>query len=149
MKRRLLLVGNLAAFVLIADGLAMVLSQATSTVGGTVLLLLGGGWFSIALPRIVRPDVRPFLRVLVPKLGAVALPILFLPVSGLWLVATPSALTAWFAAAWAGLWLSCLFATFAQPCPSCGGAYGRTGVRMRPLSRVCVQCGAGPVACAA
>jgi hypothetical protein len=148
MKRRLVLLANLVAFVLIADGLTMVLSQGTSTLGGAVLLLVGGGWFSVALPRLVSPEARPFLRVLVPKLGALALPMLFLPVSGLWLVATPSALTVWFAVAWVGLWLSCLAAMIAVPCPICGGTYGRTGARVRPLSRVCLRCGAGPVASA-
>ena len=124
MRGRLLLAGNVAAFVVIADGLAMLVSRSTSTLGGAALLVLGGGWLLFALPRLVRPEVRPFLRVLIPKIGALALPILFLPVSGLWFVATPSALTVGFATAWVGLWLACLLATVVAPCPLCGGAYG-------------------------
>jgi hypothetical protein len=145
MNRRLVLLGNIAAFIFLADGLAMILSQSTSTSGGISLLLIAGGWFALALPRIVRTEVRPFLRVLIPKFGSVALPLLFLPVCGLWLVATPSALTVWFAVAWAGLWLLCLFSTVVIPCPLCGHTYGRVGVRVRPLARVCAQCGAGPL----
>jgi hypothetical protein len=149
MKRRLLLLGNLVAFVFIADGLAMLLTQSTSTLGGVALVILGSGWFSVAAPRIAPPEVRPFLPVLVPKLGALALPVLFLPVTGLWLVATPSALTVWFAVAWGCLWVFCLLAAAVVSCPRCGGAYGRSGIRLRPLSRSCVQCGEGPSAGAA
>jgi hypothetical protein len=146
MKRRLVLLGNVAAFVFLADGLAMVLSRSTSTAGGLALVVIGSGWFAIALPRLVSHEARPFLGVLLPKFGALALPVLVLPVSCLWLVATPAALTVWFGVAWAGLWLACVFATLVVPCPSCRQVYGRAGARLRPLSRVCAQCGAGSLA---
>jgi hypothetical protein len=145
MKRKLILFGNVAAFVFLADGVAMILSRPTSTVGGVALVSIGGSWLALALPRLVDEETRPFLGALIPKLGLVTLPILFLPISGLWFVATPTALTPWFAAAWAGMWLACLVATFVVPCPSCGTAFGRIGLRVRPLHRTCAQCGAGPV----
>ena len=149
LKRGLVLLGNISAFVLLADGLAMVLTPSTSTLGGLLLLGAGASWFMAALPRVVRQPVRPFVKVLVPKLGAVALPLLFIPVCGLWFVATPSALTAWFAVAWAALWLGCVFSSVVVPCPRCGRAYGRNGSRPRPLCQACVHCGAAPRSSAA
>lgn len=149
MTGRLVLLGTLLAFVFVADGVAMLATESTSKLGGLVLTLAGCAWFAVAAPRLVKPSVRPFFPVLAAKVGAVALPVLFLPVCALWLIATPSALTVWFAASWAALWLACLVASAQFSCPVCGQVFGRSGPRLRPLQAICAQCGAGPRASAA
>lgn len=144
MKRGLILLGHIAALVALADGIAMVLTESTSTAGGVALIGVGGLWFGVALPRLMEREARPFVSVLAPKTGARLLPLLFLPVLALWAVATPEALTAWFGAAWGGLWVACLAASVVLPCPSCGHAFGRDGPRMRPLAHACAHCGVRP-----
>jgi hypothetical protein len=134
-----ILVGAIAGYVAIADGLAMVVSAGTSALGGAALLLSGFAWFAFGMPRVARPVPARFVPIMLSSLGVLLLPVLFLPVCGLWLVATPSKLSVGFTVAWA---TCCLVVFMLMPCPICGKQFNHSGgnIRVRPR---CANCGGG------
>ena len=97
-----------------------------------------------ALPRLLSPAGRPFGAALIARFGLFLLPPLSLPVAGLWLIATPSALSAWFAVAWFCVWVACLGLCAFLPCPECSEPFGRKGLRLQTASSACPHCGANP-----
>lgn len=129
--------------IAIADGLVMTMSRETSTLGGIALFLIGSLGLAFGFPRVVHPKFRPYSRVMLPMLASLLLPILYLPVYGIWWVASPSKLSVWFTVAWAGCWAVSLVATVVTPCPVCGRPFNRSGVRLR-LSLFCAHCRASP-----
>lgn len=129
-------------FVLIADGIAMLLPGPSSSLGGAAILVAGLVGLVIALPRYLSPSGRAFSSILASRFGLVALPALCLPIAWLWFATNPEALSWWFAAAWAAVWLVCLLLTSTLPCPECGRPFGRRGLRLQLGSSVCAHCGA-------
>jgi hypothetical protein len=138
----------LVSFVMIADGLAMLLPGPSSAVGGAAILLLGLAWLTRGLPKLMSAPGRAFSAILISRFGLVALPILIVPVAGLWFVATPAALSAWFAVAWLTVWAVCLILSAVLPCPHCRLPFGRRGFRFQIASSACPHCGANPRASA-
>ncbi len=149
MRRSLVFLSAIAGFIAVADGLAMILPGTSSGAAGAVLLTMGSIWLLQGWPRLLRPAARPFARAALALLGAVIVPVLALPVAGLWWVATPSALTAWFAVAWSALWLVCAIAVLFVACPECSEPFFRKGLMPRIGPLVCAHCGKRPVPTAA
>lgn len=140
--RTRLVVGTLLfAIVAVADGLAMLLPGPSSKLGGSALVVAGIVWVVVGVPRLVPSVRRPYAAILVASTAAVAMPLLVLPIAGLWLVATPAALTVWFAVSWALLWTTSVVAIAVLPCPMCRSPYARSGLHLRPLARACLRCG--------
>ena len=129
-------------FVLVADGIAMLLPGPSSALGGAAILALGLAGLVFALPRFLSPPGRPFSAILATRFGLFVLPVLCLPIAGVWHVTNPAALSGWFAVAWAAVWSACLGLTALLPCPACGGAFGRRGGRLQLRSSTCPHCGA-------
>jgi hypothetical protein len=134
----------LVSFVMIADGLAMLLPGPSSAVGGAAILSLGLAWLVLGFPKLMSASGRSFSAILVSRFGLVTLPVLVLPVAGLWFVATPSALSEWFTVAWFAVWAVCLLLSAVLPCPQCRLPFGRRGLRFEIASSVCPHCGANP-----
>ncbi len=129
-------------FVLIADGIAMLLPGSTSPLGGAAILALGLVGLLYVLPRSLSPSGRDFSAILSTRFGLFVLPVLCLPIAGLWLASNPLALTGWFAVAWLGVWLACLLLSSTLPCPACGRPFGRRGASPRLTSSTCAHCNA-------
>jgi len=144
MRRALLFMSVAAAFIAIADGLAMMLPGRSSLVGGVALFAGGSAWMWFGLPRFLARGARPFTAVGLSAVGVVLLPALYLPVRGLWLFATPAALTLWFTAAWMFVWLVCIGAVLALPCPACGRPFFRAGRSLGLRGLACSHCKASP-----
>ena len=136
-------------FVAIADGLAMLLPGASSSLGGAAILALGLAGLVFGLPRFMSSSGRAFSAILVTRFGLFALPVLGLPVAGLWFATTPAALSMWFAVAWFTVWAVCLVLSALLPCPECSHSFGRRGLRLQTRSSACAHCGANPRAHAA
>jgi len=134
----------LVSFIAIADGLAMLLPGPSSGIGGAAILVLGVAWLSFGVPRFMSPSGRAFSAVLIARFGLFVVPPLSLPVAGLWLVATPAALSVWFAIAWFAVWAACLALSAFLPCPQCSQPFGRRGLRFEVASSACPHCGANP-----
>lgn len=144
LRKALALVGMAACFVLVADGLAMLLHGPTSALGGLAILVLGMAGLRFGLARVLTPRGRAFQGILASRFGLFVLPVLVLPIAWLWSVTSPDALTPWFGVAWLAVWLGCLGLSAWLPCPDCGGAFGRSGLRFQLTSSVCAHCGANP-----
>ncbi len=119
----------------------MLLPGPSSALGGAVLLVVGSAWLGLGFPRLLSPEGRRFSAALVARFGLVIVPPLGLVVAGLWLVATPSALSVWFAVAWGAVWAVCVLLSAHLPCPSCGLPFGRRGWRFEVRSDACPHCG--------
>ena len=144
MRRAILLFSTIAAFIAIADGMAMILPGPSSKISGFALLCAGVVWLFAGAPRFLKPEAQPFAYIVLANLGLLLIPVLFLPVCGLWLIATPSALTVWFSVAWASLWFACLALAFLIPCPECGQRLRGIRISQRLRSPRCLNCGASP-----
>lgn len=132
------------SFVLIADGIAMLLPGPSSSLGGAAILALGLVGLVVGLPRFLSRSGRAFGAILATRFGLVALPVLSLPVAWLWYAATPDALSPWFAVAWFTVWAACLLLSAFLPCPACGRSFGRRGASLEVRSSACAHCGANP-----
>jgi hypothetical protein len=147
--KKVAFVASLAiGFIAVADGLAMLLPGPSSKLGGAILLVLGVAWLLLGVPRLLSVSGRAFTVNVVARFGLLVLPPLSVPVAGLWMVATPSALSAWFAVAWFTVWAVCVGFSAFFPCPSCGEPFGRSGSRFQTTSSACPHCGANPRASA-
>ncbi len=129
-------------FVLVADGLAMLLPGPTSALGGAAILALGLSGLAFGLPRFLSPDGRAFSAILAARFGLVALPALCLPIAGLWFVTSPDALSGGFAAGWSMAWAACVALSAFLPCPRCSRSFGRRGWSLEVTSAACAHCGA-------
>jgi len=132
----------LISFIAVADGLAMLLPGPASPAGGAAILAAGAAWLVIGVPRCLSPSGREFSAALVTRFGLFALPALVLPIAGLWWIATPAALSVWFAVAWLSVWVVCVALSALLPCPRCGLPFGRQGLRFQTTSDACAHCGA-------
>ena len=144
LRKVLVLTGMAICFVLVADGLAMLLPGPSSALGGLAILALGLAGLALGLPRLLSDSGRAFSTILVARFGIFVLPVLCLPIAWLWSVTTPAALSWWFAAAWAAVWAACMALSALLPCPRCGQPFGRRGVALRLASSACAHCGADP-----
>ncbi len=131
-----------ACFVLIADGVAMLLPGPSSSLGGAAILLLGFVGLVLGLPRFLSQTGRAFAGILASRFGLVVLPVLCLPIAWLWSLTSPEALSVWFAVAWLSVWVACLALTALLPCPRCSQPFGRRGTSFRLTSSACAHCGA-------
>ena len=122
----------------------MMLPGPSSASGGAVLFGVGSAWLALGFPRLLSPEGRPLGSVLVARFGLFVVPPLSVPIAGLWHVATPEALSAWFLVAWAAVWLMCVVLSAFLPCPSCGQPFGRRGWRLQVASSACPHCGVNP-----
>ena len=132
------------SFVAVADGLAMLLPGPSSKPGGAAILLLGVAWWALGIPGVLSTSGRPFTAILIARFGLLVLPVLIIPVAGLWFVATPVALSRWFVVAWFSVWLLCALCSAFLPCPGCGQPFGRLGFRLQTRASACPHCGANP-----
>ncbi len=144
LRKALGLFGMVVSFVMIADGLAMVLPGPSSALSGVAILLVGLAGLGFALPRFLSESGRAFSAILATRFGLFALPVLCLPIAWLWSVATPAALSWWFAVAWFAVWTACLALVAWLPCPHCNKPFGRRGPRLQLTSPACAHCGASP-----
>ncbi len=132
------------AFVLLGDGLAMLLPGPTSAVGGLALMLVGLMWLVLAMPRLLSTEGRPFTAILVARFGLLMVPPLGALMAGIWWLSTPEALSRWFAVAWGVVWAGCVGLSAVVRCPSCGHLFSRRGLRFEVASSSCPHCGANP-----
>jgi hypothetical protein len=132
------------SFVLIADGVTMLLPGPTSALGGAALLALGLAGLVFGVPRFMSGSGRAFSAILATRFGLFALPVLSAPVAGLWLATSPDALSVWFAVGWLLVWAACAALSAFLPCPECGRPFGRRGLRFQATSSACAHCGADP-----
>lgn len=144
LRKLLALTGMAVSFVLVADGLAMLLPGPSSALGGAALVAVGGCGLRFGLPRFLSPAGRPFGPILAARFGMFALPVLCAPIAWLWHVTSPEALTAGFAVAWLGVWTTCVALSASLPCPACGQPFGRRGLRLETTGAACAHCGANP-----
>ena len=131
-------------FVLIADGIAMLLPGPASALGGAAILVIGLAGLTFALPRFLSPSGRAFSSILATRFGLFVLPVLCVPIASLWFVTSPEALSWWFAFAWASVWSACLGFSALLPCPECAHPFGRRGWNLALRSAVCAHCGSKP-----
>ena len=143
-RKALVLAGMAACFVLIADGVAMLLPGPSSSLGGATILVAGLAGLMFALPRSLSSSGRAFSSILAARLGLVALPVLCLPIASLWFFTSPDALSWWFAAAWAAVWSVSLGFSALLPCPECSQPFGRRGWSLQLRSSACAHCRADP-----
>ena len=145
MRRSLFVLSMLAGFVAVADGVAMMLPGPANSAAGAALVVAGALWLVAGLPRLARPAVRAFVPAQVTMVGVLVVPPLSVPIAGLWLVSSPSALSVWFGVAWAGLWFFFLSMLFVVKCPTCSAPFHRKGSlpRLRPPG-ACANCGDRP-----
>jgi hypothetical protein len=141
-RKALVLVGMAVCFVLIADGLAMLLPGPASSLGGAAILALGLAGLVFGLPRFLSRSGSAFSTILAARFGLFVLPVLCMPVAWLWSVTTPDALSAWFAVAWFSVWAVCLMLSAFLPCPHCSQPFGRRGLSFQLASSACAHCGA-------
>jgi hypothetical protein len=143
--RKVLVLAVMATcFVLIADGLAMLLPGPASALGGAAIFVVGLGGLAFGLPRFLSASGQPFRTILAARFGLVALPVLCGPVAWLWSVSTPEALTLSFGVAWLSVWVACFALSAAWPCPVCRQPFGRRGASFQLASSACAHCGANP-----
>jgi hypothetical protein len=136
--------GMAVSFVLIADGLAMLLPGPSSSLGGAGILAVGLSGLVFGLPRFMSRSGRAFSSTLAARFGLFALPVLCGPVAWLWLTTSPDALSGWFVVAWFIVWAVCVALSAFLPCPKCGRPFGRRGLRFQTTSSACPHCGANP-----
>jgi hypothetical protein len=143
--RKVLVLAVMAVcFVLIADGLAMLLPGPASALGGAAIGVVGLGGLAFGLPHFLSASGQAFAAILATRFGLFALPVLCGPVAWLWSVATPEALTAWFGVAWLTVWIACLVLSASLLCPACSQPFGRRGASLQLTSSACAHCGANP-----
>ena len=143
-RKALGLAGMAVCFVLVADGIAMLLPGSSSAPGGAAILVVGLAGLKFALPKFLSPSGRAFSSILTTRFGLFVLPVLCLPIASLWFVNSPEALSWWFAFAWATVWSACLGFSALLPCPECTQPFGRRGLSLALTSSACVHCGANP-----
>jgi hypothetical protein len=131
-------------FVLIADGITMLLPGPASAFGGAAILVIGLAGLTFALPRFLSPSGRAFSTILATRFGLFVLPVLCAPIALLWFLRSPEALSWWFALAWASVWSACLGLSALLSCPACTHPFGRRGWRLALTSSACAHCGSNP-----
>ena len=142
-RKPIALLSLAGAYIALADGLAMLLPGPSSKLGGATITVLGFAWMAFGFPRLLLSSAASAHGpMLVSRFGVVLLPVLVGPVALGWLIATPHALSWWFAFAWLAVWLGCVALWATLRCPECNETFGRQGWRLELRSDACPHCGA-------